>query len=237
MNAWGQRVGLLRGTPSPGGSLSHNTGKLHRRTHMGKVVFSNSMSLDGFVAGPNDSPENPLGDGGGRLFEWYFSGDTPLIMPGNVPEFRVSRASAEHIEAAIQAVGAMVAGRRMFDIADAWQGNPPGAVPCFIVTHAAPPEWVKPGSPFTFVTDGVESAIRQARDAAGDKDVAVSSASIAQQCLRAGLLDEIHLDVVPVLLGGGVRLFDQLGPAPINLEAINVIAVPGVTHLGFRVVK
>jgi dihydrofolate reductase len=204
---------------------------------MGRVIFSNSVSLDGFVAGPNDSPDNPLGDGGSRLFAWYFSGDVPFTIPGDVPEFKLSRASAEHLQEVTQNVGAMVAGRRMFDIAGAWQGHPPGEGPCFIVTHSPPAEWVREGSPFTFVTGGVASAIRQARAAAGDKDVAVSSASIAQQCLRAGLLDEIYLDLVPVLLGGGVRLFEHLDNAPIDLEAIKVVDAPGVTHIGFRVVK
>ena len=134
-------------------------------------------------------------------------------------------------------LGAMVAGRRMFDIANAWGGNPPGGGPCFIVTHSAPQEWIKEGSPFIFVTDGVESAIRQAKQAAGDKNVAVSSANIMQQCLKAGLLDEIHIDLVPVLLGEGVRLFDHLGAEPIQLERTRVIEAPGVTHLRFRVIK
>ena len=204
---------------------------------MGKVVLNISMSLDGFVAGPNDNPENPLGDGGESLFAWYFSGDTPFKMAGDVPEFRISRASARVLEEAIQSSGAMVAGRRMFDIANAWNGHPPGEGPCFIVTHSAPQEWVKEGSPFTFVTDGVESAIRQAKAAAGDKNVAVSSASIAQQCIRAGLLDEIHIDLAPVLLGGGVKLFENLGFEPVQLEAIRVVEARDVTHLGFRVVK
>jgi dihydrofolate reductase len=124
-----------------------------------------------------------------------------------------------------------------FDIANAWGGNPPGGGSCFVVTHTVPQEWVKDGSPFTFVTDGVESAIRQAKKAAGGKDVGVSSASIAQQCLQAGLLDEIQLDLAPVLLGGGVRLFDRLGAQPIQLETIKVVNTPDVTHLRFRVVK
>jgi dihydrofolate reductase len=106
-----------------------------------------------------------------------------------------------------------------------------------IVTHSIPEEWVKAGSPFTFVTDGVESAIRQARQAAGEKDVVVSTASILQQGLKAGLIDEINLSVVPVLLGSGVRLFDHLGAKPIELEIIRAIQAPGVTHLAFRVVK
>ena len=124
----------------------------------------------------------------------------------------------------------------MFDIANAWGGNPPLA-PCFIVTHTAPSEWVKDGSPFIFVTDGIESAIRQAKQAAGNKDVAVSTASLTQQCLKAGLLDAIHIDLAPVLLGSGVRLFEHLGIEPVELETVEVVDAPGVTHLTFRVVK
>jgi dihydrofolate reductase len=110
-------------------------------------------------------------------------------------------------------------------------------VPAFVVTHTVPPEWVYDGSPFTFVTDGVESAVAQAKDAAGDKNVGVVAASIAQQCLKAGLLDEIHVDLVPVLLGSGVRLFEHLDAGPIELDRTRVVAAPGVTHLRFRVVK
>lgn len=200
---------------------------------MGKVVTGLTMSLDGFVAGPNDSPELPLGEGGDKLFTWYYSGDTEIKMPG-APLFKVSAASAKLLQEAIQSIGAMVAGRRMFDIAGAWGGNPPGS-PCFIVTHHPPQEWVKEGSPFIFVTDGIESAIRQAKKAAGNKDVAVSSASIMQQCLKAGLLDEIYIHLVPLLLGSGVRLFDHLGTTPIELERIKVVEAPDVTHLAFRV--
>ncbi len=203
---------------------------------MGKVVFNMTVSLDGFVAGPNDGPENGLGDGGDRLFTWYMSGDTEVpISDGNMV-LKVSAQSAEILKEAIGTYGAGVWGRRTFDIARAWGGHPPGS-PCFIVTHKVPPEWAKEGSPFTFVTDGVESAIRQAKQAAGDKDVVVCTASILQQCLNAGLMDEIHIDVVPLLLGNGVRLFDHLNIEPIELESIRVIEAPGVTHLGFRVVK
>jgi dihydrofolate reductase len=134
-------------------------------------------------------------------------------------------------------MGAMVTGRRTFDIANGWGGSPPLGVPVFVVTHTVPQEWAYEGSSFTFVTDGVESAVEQARAVAGDKDVAVGSASIAQQCIRAGLLDEIHVDLVPVLLGDGVRLFDHLGPGPIELERARVVEAPGVTHLTFRVVR
>ena len=204
---------------------------------MSKVFVELSMSLDGFVAGPNDGPENPMGDGGMRLFQWYHSGDTAFPLPGTDMVFKISRASAEFLQESWSTIGAMVLGRRMFDIAGAWGGNPPGGGNCFVVTHTVPQEWVKEGSPFTFVTDGVESAIRQAKKAAGDKNVAVSSANIAQQCIKAGLIDEIQIDLAPVLLGSGVRLFDHLGTAPIELEIIRVVEGQGVTHLQFRVVK
>jgi dihydrofolate reductase len=204
---------------------------------MGKIMFNSTMSLDGYVAGPNDGPDNPLGDGGERLFAWYFGGDTEVPLPGTELVFKVSRASAEHLRAAWPAIGAAVTGRRTFDIAKAWGGKPPLGVHHFVVTHRVPREWVKEGSPFTFVTDGVDSAVAQAKTFAGDKHVAISTASTMQQCLRAGLLDEIHIDLAPVLLGGGVRLFDHLGTTPFELESIGVIAAPGVTHLGFRVVR
>ena len=203
---------------------------------MGKVVFNMTVSLDGFVAGPNDGPENGLGDGGDRLFEWYFTGDTEIPISDGDMVLKVSPQSAEILKAAFETYGAGVWGRRTFDIARAWGGHPPGS-PCFIVTHSVPQEWVKEGSPFTFVADGVDSAIRQAKKAAGDKDVVVCTASILQQCLNAGLMDEIHIDLVPLLLGNGVRLFDHLGIEPIKLESIRVIQAPGVTHLGYRVVK
>jgi dihydrofolate reductase len=203
---------------------------------MGKVTFNMTMSLDGFVAGPNDGPENGLGDGGNGLFTWYFSGDTEIpISDGNMV-LKVSKQSAELLTEAFSNYGAGVWGRRTFDIAHAWGGHPPGT-PCLIVTHDPPQEWVKEGSPFIFVTDGVESAIRQAKETAGDKDVVICTPSILQQALKAGLVDEIHIDVAPILLGGGVSLFDHLGIGPINLECIGNVQAPHVTHLGFRVIK
>jgi dihydrofolate reductase len=204
---------------------------------MVKVVTGLSRSLDGFIAGPNDGPERPLGDGGERLFAWYSSGDTDYRLPGTEMVFKISPQSAELLREAHSKMGAFVSGRRTFDIANGWGGRPPLGVPTFVVTHTVPQDWAYEGSPFTFVTDGVESAVEQARAAAEDKNVAVGAASIAQQCIRAGLLDEIHVDLVPVLLGGGVRLFEHLGTEPIRLERTRVIEAPGVTHLTFRVVK
>jgi dihydrofolate reductase len=203
---------------------------------MGNVVFNMTVSLDGFVAGPNDNPENGLGDGGEALFNWYFSGDTEVpISDGNMV-LKVSSQSARLLKDAMKNYGAGVWGRKTFDIAHAWEGHPPGS-PAFIVTHTIPQEWVYDGSPFTFVTDGVESAIRQATQAAGGKDVVICTASILQQCLNLGLMDEIHVDVAPLLLGKGVRLFDHLNIKPTDLESIRVVEAPGVTHLGFRVLK
>ncbi len=204
---------------------------------MGKVATGLSMSLDGFIAGPNDGPGQPLGEGGERLFEWFSAGDTEYGLPGTEMVFRVSRQSAEMLREAHAGMGAFVTGRRTFDISNGWGGNPPLGVPTFVVTHAVPEEWVYEGSPFTFVTDGVEGAVEEAKAVAGDRDVAVGAASIAQQCIRAGLLDEIHVDLVPVLLGDGVRLFEHLGAGPIELESTRVIEGAGVTHLTFRVVK
>jgi dihydrofolate reductase len=204
---------------------------------MAKVIVELSISLDGFVAGPNDGPDNPLGDGGKRLFDWYESGDTELALPGTDMVFHVQRASADLLREQWSTFGSGVAGRRMFDIAGGWGGKPPVDGPAFIVTHHPPQEWIYDGSPFTFVTYGVESAVRQAIAAAGGKNVSISSASIAQQCLNAGLLDEVHLDLAPVLLGGGVRLFDHLKVAPVELERIRVVETPDVTHLHFRVIK
>ena len=203
---------------------------------MGKVVFNMTVSLDGFVAGPNDGPDNGLGDGGDALFNWYFSGDTEIILSEGTPVLNVSSQSAKLLKEAFEKYGAGVWGRKTFDIAHAWGGHPPGT-PCFIVTHTLPQEWNYEGSPFTFVTDGVESAIRQAKEAAGDKDVVVCTASILQQCLNAGLMDEIYIDLAPLLLGKGVRLFEHLKIEPVELERIQVIEAPGVTHLGFRVVR
>jgi dihydrofolate reductase len=204
---------------------------------MGKVIFNMSMSLDGFVAGPNDGPENPLGDGGEWLFAWYGSGDTEYKMPGGDWLFKISAASAAQLDETIKTTGAIVTGRRTFDIAKAWGGQHPLDVPVVVLTHRVPQEWVKEGSPFTFVTDGVESAVAQAKLIAGEKNVAVGSASTFQQCVKAGLLDEIHIDLTPVLLGGGVRLFEHFGSGPLELQMIQVVEGTGVTHLKYRVVK
>jgi dihydrofolate reductase len=200
---------------------------------MSKVVFHNSVSLDGYVAGPNDRPDNPLGDGGNALFEWYFNGDTEVKVTG-APPMKMSKESAAVFAEAVKSLGVMVCGRRMFDIANAWGGTPPGT-PCIVVTHNPPQEWVKEGSPFIFMNDVAEAIAKAKTLSTGP--VAISSANIAQQALKAGLLDEIHMAVIPVLLGGGVRLFENTGDAPVELEIIQIVEAPGVTHVSYRVVK
>lgn len=205
---------------------------------MGKVATGLTMSLDGFIAAPNDGPEHPLGEGGMRLFDWYSSGDTEYTVPSGEMTFMVSEQSAELLNEVFSSIGAIVTGRRTFDITNGWGGRHPLDVPVFVLTHNPPDDWGHEDAPFTFVTDGIESAVAQAKkEVAGEKTVAVGAASLAQQCLKAGLLDEVHIDLVPVLLGGGVRFFDNLGDSHIELERVSVIEAPDVTHMTFRVVR
>ena len=217
---------------------------------MASVIFNISMSLDGFVAGPNQSLEHPLGEGGERLHDWAFATETfrrAHDMQGGDTGIDDDVASE-----LLARVGATVVGRRMFSggegpweddpKADSWWGDdPPFGHPVFILTHHPREPVIKEGgTTFTFVSEGIESALEQAHAAAGDKDVAVGGgASVAQQYLKAGLLDEIHLHVVPVLLGDGVRLFeDHLAGALGELECTRVLESPtGVAHLGYRVVR
>jgi dihydrofolate reductase len=212
---------------------------------MAKVIVALSASLDGFIAGSNDNAEQPLGNGGMRLFDWYFDGDTPSRhyqaasrrgVP--VPPFKLSRSSAEVFDELVETGGAVVTGRRTYEIADAWGGNGPApGLPLFVVTHHVPDDVPQGESHYTFVTDGVESAIAQAKAVAGDKYVSLMGSAVPQQCLRAGLLDEIQIHLEPVLLGAGVRLFDHLGAGSTQLETLRVVDSPGVTHLRFRVIK
>jgi dihydrofolate reductase len=206
---------------------------------MTKVLTSLSTSLDGFIAGADDSRAQPLGVGGEALFKWFFDGDTPSrhrLSPG-VPGFTMSAVSAKFFDEGVDRVGAGVTGRRTYDISDAWGGTGPvPGRPLFVMTHSVPENVPEGDPPYTFVTDGIESAVEQATRAANGKDVYLQGASIVQQGLRAGLMDELHLSVVPVVLGRGVRLLDGLDAGP-QLELMGVVDAPGVTHLSYRVVK
>lgn len=208
---------------------------------MGKVATGLSMSLDGFIAGPNDAPKHPLGEGGERLFNCYSSGDTQYRLPGTELLFEVSQQSAELLREAHAKMGALLTGRRTFDITGGWGGNPPvGVLPTFVLTHTPLRRGGLRGGGISFhvrVTEGVQRAVEQSREVAGEKEIAVGAASIVQQCIRAGLLEEIHIDLVSVLLGDGVRLFDHLGAEPVELERTEIIEAPDVTHMTFRVIR
>lgn len=204
-----------------------------------RIVHSDiSMSLDGFIAGPNDSIDRPLGTGGERLHEWVYNlaswRERHGIAGGKIDT------DAEVLDESFRNTGAILMGRRMYDLGEeSWGDDPPFGMPVFVVTHDDRNEIVKEGgTTFTFVTDGIESALHQAKAAAGDSDVSVAGgANTIQQFITAGLLDEIQIHLVPILLGDGRRLFDHIGPKLIELENTRVIESPGVTHLKFRVVK
>jgi len=197
---------------------------------MSKVVAIMSMSLDGFVADRND--------GVAEVFDWYMSsGDVEIDVGGSDPmSFHVSQPSADHLHGLISELGAMVSGRRTFDKADGWGGNHAWG-PAFVVTHKIPDGWPRPNSTVHFVTDGIESAVKQAKTAARGKSVGVHGADTIQQCLNAGLVDEISVYIAAVLLGSGFRLFDRLAGTPAVLGNPTVTAGVGVTHLRYPVRK
>jgi dihydrofolate reductase len=197
---------------------------------MSKVIAIMSMSLDGFVADRND--------GVAEVFDWYMSsGDVEFHTGGSDPmTFRVSPPSAVHLRGLWSELGAVLTGRRTFEVAGGWGGNHAWG-PAFVVTHQIPDGWPRPDSTVHFVTDGIESAVKQAKAAAGPKAVGVHGADTIQQLLNGGLLDEIHVDIAAVLLGSGVRLFDHLAATPAVLGNPTVIAGAGVTHLRYPVRK
>ena len=200
---------------------------------MGNVIVDLTMSLDGFIAGADDSPDLPLGRGGEELFTWMSAGPEEnrrhdYLAPPD-PSLVV-------VEEWMSDAGALISGRRTFDIADGWKGGHPVDAPIFVVTHQAPTEgeW----SPrVVFVTEGAERALEMAKAVAGDGTIGISGADVAQQLLRAGLVDEIQVSIAPLLLGSGVRLFDNIGSHPIRLEQGRVIPSDGVTHLRYRVLR
>ncbi len=177
---------------------------------MGKVIVGAAVSLDGFIADEND--------GVGPLFDWYGNGDVAITMGDPDRVFHVSAASAEYINSALGNVRAAVIGRRLFDITNGWNGVPAAGDHVFVVTHEPPTDWAFPDAPFTFITDGVASAIEQARYFAGDGEVSVTAGDIGGQALEAGLVDEVHLGVVPVLFGSGKRFFGSFAGAQQMLE-------------------
>jgi dihydrofolate reductase len=212
---------------------------------MSKLRFRISMSFDGFVAGPSQSVENPLGIGGERLHEWALSTAAWRSIHG-LPGGKVDE-SSRVVEESFAGIGATVMGRNMFgghpgpwNAGKPWTGwwgaNPPFHHPVFVLTHhAREPLKLEGGTTFTFVTDGIESALEMARRAAADKDVALAGgAKAAQQYLAAGLVDEMEIHLVPTLLGGGERLFERVGDDLHGLALVRTLATPEVTHLKFE---
>ena len=197
---------------------------------MSKLVAIMSMSLDGFVADRND--------GVGEVFDWYMnSGDVEFNTGGSDPmTFRVSPPSAEHLRRLWSELGAVLTGRRTFEVAHGWGGNHAWG-PAFVLTHEIPAGWPRPDSTVHFVTEGLESAVTQAKAAAGGKNVAVHGADTIQQLLNAGLLDELSIDISAIFLGSGVRLFDHLTGTPCALGSPTAIQGVGVTHLRYPVRK
>jgi dihydrofolate reductase len=205
---------------------------------MGKVFFEIGMSLDGFIAGPNGGPGNPLGDGGTRIHRWVF--DVASWRERQDLAGGQTNRDDEIVKESYARTGAYVMGRRMFDEGEVgWPDPPPFRAPVFVLTHRAREPWVRQGgTTFTFVTDGIKGALEKAKAAAGDKDVMIAGgANTVQQFIKAGLIDELQIHLAPVLLGDGVRLFDQVSPEHLELERMRVIDSPLVTHLKYRVVK
>ncbi|XRQ09619.1 dihydrofolate reductase family protein [Actinomadura welshii] len=194
---------------------------------MSKVVLYMSMSVDGFITGPDDGMEHGLGVNGERLHDWLRAGDVHprSHRPADGPNATVFDEA--------MATGAVITGRRTFDFAGGWAGDHHDGVPIFVLTHAAPDE-PAPGHA-RYVTSGIESCVAQAKAAAGGRDILLHGAATAQECLRAGLLDEMELQLMPVLLGQGRRLFENMPPDHIELELIRALDAPGVQHLRYRV--
>ncbi len=196
---------------------------------MGKVTTGATMSIDGYIAGPGES-------GFDLLFRWYNSGDveTPTANPDMT--LRTPAASAQHLKELQQGMGALLVGRHLYDMTNAWGGRHPMDVTTVVLTHRPPQDRPLEDENFVFVTEGVETAVAKARQIAGDKNVGVNGGQMARQCLDAGLLDEVHVDLVPVLLGGGTPFFSELGTKPVQLEGpISVVQGTGVTHITYAV--
>jgi dihydrofolate reductase len=211
---------------------------------MSKLRVQIATSLDGYVAGPGQTAEDPLGEGGEQLHEWML----PLaaFREGHGREGGEVNASTPIVEELFDGVGAGIMGRNMFgppgEPDDSWRGwwgeEPPYHMPVYVLTHhARDPLEMRGDTTFYFVTDGIESALEQARQAAGDQDVLVNGgASTINQYLAAGLVDELQLSIAPVILGAGERLFEGVGP-DIQLEQLRAVEAPGVAHLKYRVVR
>lgn len=196
---------------------------------MSKVYTGASMSLDGYISGPGET-------GFEHLFKWMGNGDVEVTTADPELTMRMTEGNARHFRELLDLTGALVVGRKLFDFTKGWGGRHPMDLPVVVLTHSVPDGWEQEGESFVFVTDGIEAAVERARELAGAKVVGVNGGTIARQCLDARLLDEIWVDLVPVLLGGGTPFFEQLGSAPVELEGpLSVEDDKDVTHLRYRV--
>lgn len=217
---------------------------------MSKLTFDITMSLDGYIAGPNMRPDLGLGEGGERLHDWAL--ETEAFRESHGRRGGETGSDSEILEEMLAAPGAFVMGKGMFGGGDGWDDpawgdepwegwwgdEPPYHRPVFVLTHHPREPLVKGETTFTFVTKGIESALEQARAAAAGRDVALGGgANVAQQYLKAGLIDELQLHIAPILLGRGVRLFDGLVPEDVELEIARTVESPAVTHVRYRLVK
>jgi dihydrofolate reductase len=195
-------------------------------TEMATVIANMSMSIDGFIADPDDGVED--------LFTWY--GDGPVEVTGfGSHRFLMHEPSASVLRDAFERTRAFLVGRRLYDHTNGWNGRPPVEAPMVVVTHDPPEDWPRDGVPITFVSDGIEHAVAEARELAGDGVVGVAGAAVARECLAAGLLDEVVINLVPVVMGRGIPFFAGVANAPVRFEDPEVIEAPGVTHLRYRV--
>jgi dihydrofolate reductase len=192
---------------------------------LGKVVLTFSMSLDGFIAGPDVSTERAMGVGGDRLHKWMFHSG---------PESSIDLGMAREL---LAKVGAVILGKRTFDVGLQHWNDTPYPVPSFVVTHEKRDTVEMKSAAFTFVSDGISSAVKQAKAAADGKVIIVMGANVAQQLMKEGLADEIYIQLVPVLLGSGIRLFEHLGTTPIELTCDRAVNSPHITHLKFKIAK
>jgi dihydrofolate reductase len=194
-----------------------------------KVIVQASMSLDGFIADTNDQVD--------PLFDWFDNGDVEFSGSDPSMVFHISRASADYLRTAWSNIAVDVIGRRLFDLTNGWNGRPAVGEAVFVVTHEPPTDWPFPDAPFSFVTDGVQSAVAQAQTFADDRDVSLTAGNLVGQALRAGLVDELRIDLVPVVFGSGVRYFGNYDESTLLLEDPEIVQGDRVTHLHYRIRK
>ena len=198
---------------------------------MGKVTTGATMSIDGYIAGPNES-------GFDLLFQWYNNGDVVTKTGHPDMPFSTSAASAQHLREMMETTGALVVGRHLYDFVNGWGGRHPLDVTTVVLTHHLPDDRPAEDENFVFVTEGIEAAVAKAKEIAGNKTVGVNGGQMASQCFDAGLLDEIHVDLVPVLLGAGTPFFSGLATKPVQLEGpVKLVEGTGVTHITYAVRK